>query len=182
MRHSGPPECYIKALSSNGVDRGNAMTQMSANWKVWTSLMQLQFKSDAANILLESLEFGAPIHLVRVLYERGKWDCQYRPARKYLRANLEVLPDTKSAEDLHRRVKNDSKKNVNRKQRAGRMMDKIAHSKIFEDRNMPHNSAITQDLFLEGFAGASAVYRKRQHCPERHIVDKRCRESDRIRF
>ena len=70
-------------------------------------------------------------------------------------------------------MKNDSKRNSNRKQRAARIQDKIIHSKILESRDIPHYAALTKHLFVRDFAAASALYGAMPHDPKRHLLSKK---------
>jgi hypothetical protein len=173
VRHNCCPECFACIFSAD-VEESNATA--ASMGRIWSKIVQFEnVRHEFANVrkLLEDLNLSMPQRMVMIAFERDKFHPTSQCGRKLLRGCLETLPDNKSVEDIHLHVKNDSKRNSNRLQRAARIQDKIIHSKILENRGIPHYAALNKQLFVRDFSAASATYGLTPHDPKRHMLSKK---------
>jgi hypothetical protein len=173
VRYNCCPECFACIFSAD-VEESNATA--ASMGRIWRKIVQFEnVRHEFANVrkLLEDLNLSMPQRMVMIAFERDKFHPTSQCGRKLLRGCLETLPDNKSVEDIHLHVKNDSKRNSNRLQRAARIQDKIIHSKILEKRGIPHYAALNKHLFVRDFSAASATYGAMPHDPKRHMLSKK---------
>ena len=69
-------------------------------------------------------------------------------------------------------MKQDAKKNPNRKQRAQRIQLNVNQSSVFETRKIPHTAKVSKEVFVKGFEDASADWRLRRHMAQHHLLPK----------
>jgi hypothetical protein len=173
VRYNCCPECFACIFSADEEESNATAASMG---RVWRKIVQFEnVRHEFAHVrkLLGDLNLSMPQRMVMIAFERDKFGPTSQCGRKLLRGCLETLPDNKSVEDIHLHVKNDSKRNSNRKQRAARIQDKIIHSKILEQRGIPHYAALNKQMFVRDFAAASASYGVMPHDPKRHLLSKK---------
>ena len=106
-----PPQSYAAILLPACDPRDERMRQMKCDWRV---IMDLEARSltDLSSAALRQELFWAdftPVRLMYMLFERGAWDPDFPPARDFLRALLEVLPDSRVVEEHHEKLRDMSR-------------------------------------------------------------------------
>jgi hypothetical protein len=169
VRLNLPPECYVGVLG-NADTAQQTVQVMKRNWVVWMRLENIRLTRPDALALLTDLDDCAPVRMLHMMFERGKFASTYLPARKLLRGMVDALPDNKSVEDLHLEPKLDSKAKHNRKQRAARIQDKVMNSNSLSSRSINDVAAVSKGEFVAAYKYASKVYAAARHNPSKHLI------------
>ena len=109
---------------------------------------------------------------LHVLFERDQFRYSSLAGRKFLRGHIETLPDNHSVETGHLGVKIDARKNVNHKQRAGRMQQLVQGSGILEERGVKHTAAVDRETFVREFRGEPTCSSENTSAQERTVTTK----------
>jgi hypothetical protein len=136
-----PPDIYAGLLSEDDDLAQQALDMLLSDWKALTILEQ----SPAHQILAGDLRVSVPpvMRLVYQLCEQGL----HTKAKKMLKSLLHVLPDTKLIEDIHGKVHNDARMNINKKQNNFQIQQIITGSSVLEARKINHPASLSKDLF-----------------------------------
>lgn len=138
---SCPPEAYACMLSTDQEAAQLALDLLNSDWK---ALMLLE-QSPSNQVLAKDLRLTVPpvLRLVLQLSELGHHESSIR----LLRAMILVLPDTKFIEDVHGKVRNDARANMNKGQTYAQIQQVIVGSRGFESRRIPHPAKLTKNAF-----------------------------------
>eukprot|EP00438_Fugacium_kawagutii_P023912 Skav222585 [mRNA] locus=scaffold1897:322938:324275:+ [translate_table: standard] len=168
-----PPEVYVGLLSEDEDWAQDTLDLMFADWR---SLLLLEQNSNATNqVVASDLRVSVPpvMRLVFQLCEVG----EHATAKSILKSLVNVLPDTKLIEDIHGRVRNDARMNVNKKQLSSQVQQIIVGSGALESRGVNHPAALTKDIFKRrwkrtkgNFRWKSAFYPKSEKLPQKYSL------------
>lgn len=136
-----PPEVYASMLSTNQEDAQLTLDMLNSDWKALILVEQ----SPGNQALAKDLRLSVPpaVRLVYQLSELGNHESSMR----LLKAMLLVLPDTKFIEDVHGKVRNDARANMNKGQTFAQIQQVIVGSRGFESRRIPHPAKLTKEAF-----------------------------------
>lgn len=136
-----PPDVYSGLLSDNEDVAQPSLDLLLSDWKSLVIIEQTQCNQTLAGDLRVSVP--PVMRLVFQLSERG----DHVRAKKLLRSLVHVLPDTKLIEDIHGRVRNDARMNINKKQSNFQIQQVINGSAALESRGVNHPAALSKDVF-----------------------------------
>ncbi|CAL1163126.1 unnamed protein product, partial [Cladocopium goreaui] len=136
-----PPDVYAGLLSDNEDVAQPSLDLLLSDWKSLVIIEQTQCNQTLAGDMRVSVPLV--MRLVFQLSERG----DHVRAKKLLRSLVHVLPDTKLIEDIHGRVRNDARMNINKKQSNFQIQQVINGSAALESRGVDHPAALNKDVF-----------------------------------
>ena len=172
VRHCRVPECYIEIFDPRPEVNQATADRMGANWRTWMRLEQLRFTHTYIDLLLDDLDRGAPARVLHILFERDRFKADSVDGRKFLRGSLETMPDEKPVEELHRKIKRDSKKKANRKQRGARIQNAVLDSNILESRSINHKAAVDKAFFVNAYRTTTPSAQTKYFHAKRHKMHK----------
>ena len=141
---NSPPDVYAGLLAENDDLAQQTLNNMLFDWKVMTILEQTPAYQTLSADLRVSV---SPI--LRLVYQLSERSLHAK-SKKLLRSVLKVLPDTKLTkliEDIHGKVRNDARLNINKKQNNFQIQQVINGSASLESRQINHPAALSKDLF-----------------------------------
>lgn len=170
---TAPPEVYAGFLSEDEDCAQDCLDMMFTDWR---NLLLLEQNANATNqVVASDLRVSVPpvMRLVYQLCEIG----EHAKAKMILKSVLKVLPDTKIIEDIHGRVRNDARMNVNKKQLSSQVQQIIMGSGAFESREINHPAALSKEIFKRrwkrtkgNFRWRSAFYPKTEKLPTKYSL------------
>ena len=179
-RHSLPPEAFAGILSERADTRRSAAkllaTQHRALLAFEAALANNRDASEQSKRLWSDLQVGVshPARLVMDTFEAFGYASEEEtqgvvpPAIHVLKAVLSNLPDSKIVEDIHNKIRTDSRLNKNSKQTDEHIQDITACSGVFETRRIEHPAEVNKEAFLKDFPRTQArkmksITRSRHH-------------------
>ena len=170
VRHSQPPEVYSLVLSDNEGQATRTCLLMQKICLTWHRLENVRHMLDADDAtFLQHLPGHPPTRMLHALFEKGKFDRNYGPGRKYLRGQLQRLLDNKLVEDVHLPIKRNARSSeTNTRQRAARIQEQVVNSNALEARCIPHPADIDKDTFEREFPCTTATFPARRHHAAKH--------------
>lgn len=136
------PETYAELLQDDDPDAANAALELlKADWKALVLVEQGANQTLAGDLRVSI----SPI--MRLVFQLVERDDLVR-AKRILRFLLHCLPDTKLIEDVHGKVRNDARLNINKKQSHWQIQQIIHGSNALESRGINHPAAVDRSVFL----------------------------------
>ena len=167
-RHSLPPEAFAGILSERADTRRSAAkllaTQHRALLAFEAALANNRTASEQSRRLWSDLQVGVshPARLVMDTFEAFGYASEEEtrgvvpPAIHVLKAVLSNLPDSKIVEDIHNKIRTDSRLNKNSKQTDEHIQDITVCSGVFETRRIEHRAEVNKEAFLKDFPRTQA--------------------------
>ena len=140
-KFTSPPEIYSKILSSDEEEAEMTLANILSDWRTLLLLEQSKYQELASDL---NLTVSKPMRLAFTFFEAGKTDA----AIEIMKSMLLVVPDTKLIEDIHQKVRVDSKANANLNQSCAEIQNIIMNSGLLEARGIPHTAKINRETFL----------------------------------
>ena len=170
-KHDVPPECYAPVCSSDQATAQAASMGMKADHGGLLLLEQARHRFSAALALWKDMAPIVRSKAVRLLFEffcRDLYDHTSRSGRHLLKGMLWTMPDNKVCEDVHHKIRLDSRGNSNKKLNRNRCQYLTITSEVFERRGVEHKAKVTKAQFVRDFKklkykSMASKYRPKQH-------------------
>ena len=106
-RYEEMPYSYSGLLMSSAAAKEAAMTRMKQDCELLYKLESVASTVPAAATLLDDTSdlFPTPVRLLFITFCRHKWNVNAVPGLRVLASMLEIIPDSKSVEDVHQHVR-----------------------------------------------------------------------------
>ena len=176
-KHGAPPHCYANVLESRDALNARVVKQMKRDW---TSLVSLELAVIDDGGLADDLQIciDAPTRIMLQCFEMADW-CQshdhvdLEPALDILMCIIQKLPDSKTIEDLHQRLRVKTKDRANEKITPTCCQHVVNTSDVIDSRYVGHPAAINRYSFFNYFKKTkSSVFSKKMMLSKKHKLPK----------
>ena len=140
-KFTSPPEIYSKILSNDEEEAEMALANILTDWRTLLLVEQSKYSELASDL---KMTVSKPMRLAFTLFETGKTNT----AIGVMKSMLLTVPDTKLIEDIHQKIRVDSRANANMNQSCAEIQNIIMNSDLLEARGIPHTSQINKEAFL----------------------------------
>ncbi len=144
-----PPFRYAPVMSATPAVAAEALREMRADWSVLTRQLEPAATVHAAAKELHEAIYWIqypPLRLPFMLFERDGWRADSVAAQSFMRASLQVLPDSVCVEATHEKLRDNERRNKNLKSARLKRQVVCIGSGILEGRNIPHQATGVNEL------------------------------------